>query len=248
MFCESVNNMASRSIPIPQPPVGGKPYSRAVQKVSSTAIASSSPDCRSCIQITNIIHKKIFKKNSEGTCSNVFWYKKWSAIPWVAQQIAAVVQQGRSVQCMHCRAGIYRTIKAGEWINYKEKKKTKKNKSLEVSKHTSCLLINNSKRSVRPGLSLCHFAKGLIISGWLMMKVGFTHVPSKKWPTSCNHGKMISQLLQHKSYIQVNMLQIMISQEIWATLNKKHPNLLQVIPWNNMIEMAFHMCVRKCEK
>lgn len=48
MFCESVNNIASLSMPIPQPPVGGNPYSRAVQNVSSKAIASSSPDCLSC--------------------------------------------------------------------------------------------------------------------------------------------------------------------------------------------------------
>jgi hypothetical protein len=44
MFWESVNNMVRRSIPKPQPPVGGRPYSRAVQNVSSKAIASSSPD------------------------------------------------------------------------------------------------------------------------------------------------------------------------------------------------------------
>lgn len=48
MFCESVNIIASLSIPNPQPPVGGNPYSRAIQNVSSNAIASSSPDCRSC--------------------------------------------------------------------------------------------------------------------------------------------------------------------------------------------------------
>ena len=40
---ESVRNMVSLSMPIPQPPVGGSPYSRAVQKFSSTNIASSSP-------------------------------------------------------------------------------------------------------------------------------------------------------------------------------------------------------------
>lgn len=60
------------------------------------------------------------------------------------------------------------------------------NNQMELNVHTSCLLTNNSKRSVRPGFDLCHFAKGLIISGWLMMKVGFTHVSSKKCPTSCN--------------------------------------------------------------
>ena len=47
IFWESVSNIVRRSIPKPQPPVGGKPYSRAVQKVSSKAIASSSPDWRS---------------------------------------------------------------------------------------------------------------------------------------------------------------------------------------------------------
>ena len=35
MLQESVRNMVSRSMPIPQPAVGGSPYSRAVQKFSS---------------------------------------------------------------------------------------------------------------------------------------------------------------------------------------------------------------------
>ena len=39
MLAESVRNMVRRSIPRPQPPVGGRPYSRAVQKFSSTACA-----------------------------------------------------------------------------------------------------------------------------------------------------------------------------------------------------------------
>ena len=43
MLFESVRNIVSLSIPIPQPAVGGRPYSRAVQKFSSTNIASSSP-------------------------------------------------------------------------------------------------------------------------------------------------------------------------------------------------------------
>lgn len=51
--------------------------------------------------------------------------------------------------------------------------------------HTSCLLTNNSKRSVKPDFDRCHLANGLIISGWLIIKVGFTHVSSKKCPTSC---------------------------------------------------------------
>jgi len=58
-----------------------------------------------------------------------------------------------------------------------------------TEKNTSCLLTNNSKRSVKPGFDLCHFAKGLIISGWLMMKAGFTQVSSRKCPTSCRQKK-----------------------------------------------------------
>lgn len=43
ILAESVRNMVNLSIPIPHPPVGGKPYSRAVQKFSSIICASSSP-------------------------------------------------------------------------------------------------------------------------------------------------------------------------------------------------------------
>lgn len=50
----------------------------------------------------------------------------------------------------------------------------------DAESHTSCLLMNNSNLSVRPGLDLCHFASGLMISGWLMIKVGFVHVSSRK--------------------------------------------------------------------
>ena len=39
-----------RSMPMPQPPVGGRPYSSAVQKASSTYIASSSPALFACSQ------------------------------------------------------------------------------------------------------------------------------------------------------------------------------------------------------
>lgn len=45
-----MRNIVSLSIPIPHPPVGGSPYSRAVQKFSSTICASSSPAafCLAC--------------------------------------------------------------------------------------------------------------------------------------------------------------------------------------------------------
>lgn len=43
MLLESVRNMATRSMPMPQPAVGGSPYSSAVQKFSSINMASSSP-------------------------------------------------------------------------------------------------------------------------------------------------------------------------------------------------------------
>lgn len=43
MLLESVRSMVKRSIPMPQPAVGGRPYSSAVQKFSSINMASSSP-------------------------------------------------------------------------------------------------------------------------------------------------------------------------------------------------------------
>ena len=43
MLAESVSNIIKRSIPIPQPPVGGMPYSRARTKSWSKYMASSSP-------------------------------------------------------------------------------------------------------------------------------------------------------------------------------------------------------------
>ena len=48
MLLESVRNIVSLSTPRPQPAVGGRPYSRAVQKFSSTNMASSSPAALSC--------------------------------------------------------------------------------------------------------------------------------------------------------------------------------------------------------
>uniref|UniRef100_A0A2M4DCW7 Putative secreted protein n=1 Tax=Anopheles darlingi TaxID=43151 RepID=A0A2M4DCW7_ANODA len=53
MLLQSVRNMVNRSIPIPQPPVGGSPYSRAVQKFSSTSWASSSPAALSAACCSN---------------------------------------------------------------------------------------------------------------------------------------------------------------------------------------------------
>ena len=43
MLFESVRNIVSLSTPRPHPAVGGRPNSRAVQKFSSTNMASSSP-------------------------------------------------------------------------------------------------------------------------------------------------------------------------------------------------------------
>ena len=47
MLLESVKNMATRSMPMPQPAVGGRPYSSEVQKPSSRNMASSSPEALS---------------------------------------------------------------------------------------------------------------------------------------------------------------------------------------------------------
>ena len=65
MLFESVKNMASLSIPIPHPAVGGNPYSNAVQKLSSTNIASSSPAALSC-------EKKIIYDKSKAILLNIF--------------------------------------------------------------------------------------------------------------------------------------------------------------------------------
>ena len=63
MLFESVKNIVSLSIPNPHPPVGGNPYSKAVQKFSSTYIASSSPASLSCNEYNHTywtIHIKLF--------------------------------------------------------------------------------------------------------------------------------------------------------------------------------------------
>ena len=44
-----VSSMMKRSMPMPQPPVGGMPYSMAVRKSSSISLASRSPSARSFI-------------------------------------------------------------------------------------------------------------------------------------------------------------------------------------------------------
>merc|ERR1712142_594101 len=54
MLLLSVRNMVSRSIPIPHPAVGGSPYSREVQKFSSTHCASSSPAALSAACNSNL--------------------------------------------------------------------------------------------------------------------------------------------------------------------------------------------------
>merc|ERR1711991_650699 len=44
--------------------------------------------------------------------------------------------------------------------------------------------MNNSNRSVSPGLLRCHLARGDIIAGWLIINVGFTQFTSIKSPQS----------------------------------------------------------------
>lgn len=60
MLIESVRNIVSRSMPIPQPAVGGKPYSKAVQKFSSTICASSSPAALSFACCSNLYRTRIW--------------------------------------------------------------------------------------------------------------------------------------------------------------------------------------------
>ena len=51
MVLEFVSSITQRSMPIPMPPVGGMPYSKAVRKSSSSISASSSPRsrCSACL-------------------------------------------------------------------------------------------------------------------------------------------------------------------------------------------------------
>ena len=51
-----VRNIVTRSIPMPQPAVGGRPYSSAVQNPSSTICASSSPASLSWKPISYSVH------------------------------------------------------------------------------------------------------------------------------------------------------------------------------------------------
>jgi hypothetical protein len=63
----SSRNMASYlSMPMPQPPVGGSPYSRAVQKFSSRNMASSSPLALSFACCSNLKTKMI---------KNIYFFK-----------------------------------------------------------------------------------------------------------------------------------------------------------------------------
>ena len=66
IFWESVRSMASQSILILIPSVGGNPYSSAVQYDSSKTIVSSSHNCRSEIksyQLIKIQQKRKKKKS-----------------------------------------------------------------------------------------------------------------------------------------------------------------------------------------
>lgn len=49
MLSWSARSIARRSMPMPHPPDGGKPYSRLLQKPSSTCMASSSPCMRGVV-------------------------------------------------------------------------------------------------------------------------------------------------------------------------------------------------------
>mmetsp|Transcript_112275 Transcript_112275/g.194991 ORF Transcript_112275/g.194991 Transcript_112275/m.194991 type:complete len:340 (-) Transcript_112275:974-1993(-) len=114
-----VRNMVMRSMPMPHPAVGGRPYSRAVMKPSSMSIASSSPPDLS-----------------------VIWASKRS----------------------RCTAGLFSSVYA---------------------LHTSLVMTNSSKRSVRLwGSSRCHLASGDMMRGWSMMKVGLMQSHSRRSPTN----------------------------------------------------------------
>ena len=84
-----VRNIVTRSIPIPQPAVGGRPYSRAVQNPSSTTCASSSPASLSCgVQMIGYFMHKIVGG---------------AGLPELVVGTFPFVQLDHLIQCKHCK-------------------------------------------------------------------------------------------------------------------------------------------------
>ncbi len=75
---------------MPHPPVGGKPYSNAVQNVSSTACASSSPAALS-FKFFNV-RKKLY--------SSII--KIELKLLWLDLRIVRVEQSDHSIRCKNC--------------------------------------------------------------------------------------------------------------------------------------------------
>lgn len=191
MLLESVRNMVRRSMPIPQPAVGGNPYSSAVQKVSSMNMASSSPSAlawekkkKDPNRITDM-HEyatshctwKCPGALECGTRKNI---SQVVCTPWLVARIALAVWWDRSTRCKHCRfpSSSQRAQNApsglpgiGAWRNLRCQCE------LGVS-HLET--VNGPKQGVSH-----HFARGLMIWGWSQMNVGLMHVTSRKSPTSC---------------------------------------------------------------
>jgi len=139
-----------------------------------------------CACACAIVHACQTQKSQMWLCSNRVTgynvtkvFNKFKNVPLVVPQIVASGQQDRSTLCMHCTPTYIWRLYCGNNMN-----NTNHASANENSVYTSCLLTNSSNLSVSPGRDLCHFANGLIISGWLMINVGFTHVSSKKWPTN----------------------------------------------------------------
>lgn len=66
-----VRSITNRSTPMPQPPVGGNPYSRALQNTVSALCASGSPCARICgsTHRTNPQLEKVLPRTSHHVCT-----------------------------------------------------------------------------------------------------------------------------------------------------------------------------------
>jgi len=98
MLDESVRNMVKRSMPRPQPPVGGRPYSRALQKVSSISCASSSPAALSYAWVAINAPRRQYIRSAGGSLtSQATYFARTAHLGLVGKPLAlgeGVVQLG----------------------------------------------------------------------------------------------------------------------------------------------------------
>lgn len=83
---------------------------------------------------------------------------------------------------------------------------------------TSLLITNNSNRSVKPFMVLCHLDNGLIISGWSSKNVGFMHSGSIKSPTNLSIKRAVVRGGEHSTLCWTQSLskKFLASERKWG--------------------------------